>query len=499
MKITVRGGPQPPDSLALLVVPVYHGKARARVDPAWKAVVPRSALGVIDSGDFSAREGSVHVAHPSGKGAPERVLFVGLGERGSVSAESLRIYGGCAASQARNTTGSRAAVLLPSAGKSLTREDRVRATGEGLALGAYRFESYKSPDEDAARRVSSLTVMLEDRRGAARARAALEAGSHVGYGVNLCRDLGNTPGNDLGPVELAARARKEARAAGLSVRVLDQLAIEKEGMGALLGVARGSERPPRFIVLEYRPGGAGSRRSARPLVFVGKAITFDTGGISLKNPEGMQDMKFDMCGGGAVLGAMAAIGRLAPKRRVIGIISSAENMPGGSAIRPGDVLTSAAGLTIEIINTDAEGRLVLADALHYAKRYDPALVVDLATLTGACVVALGAVNTGLFTADAALAEKVRQAGARAGEKLWPMPLSDEYAELMKSEVADLKNSAGRWAGAVTAAAFLSRFIEGHPWVHLDVAGTAWTDRVGPYQTKGATGAGVRTLVELATG
>ncbi|MEE8141615.1 MAG: leucyl aminopeptidase [Planctomycetota bacterium] len=495
MKINVTGGPELPERISLLAIPVLKKKRGAELDPSWTQVLPKNLRGALSTGDFSAKVGSSHLVHVGSQGPAERILLVGLGKKEALDGEVFRKYGGVAASTARNTAGARALVLLPGESGKLDRESCIRATAEGLAMGAYEFRRYKTdtPD-DGRRKISSISLLLPDGERLAAARRALSIGQDVAYGVNLARDVGNTPGNDLGPQELAKCAQQEGRKVGLKVRVLDRKALEREKMGALLGVAQGSARPPTFTILEYKPTKSDKRP---PLVFVGKAITFDSGGISIKPASGMEDMKYDMCGGGAVLGALVSIARLRPRRHVIGLIPSAENMPGAQAYRPGDVLTSASGLTIEVISTDAEGRLALADALHYSKRYKPDLVMDLATLTGACVVALGSVNSGLFTHDAALGEKVCKAGAAVGEKIWPMPLDEEYFELIKSSTADLRNSGGRRGGAITAAAFLSRFIRNHPWVHLDIAGTAWSTKSGPYHTKGATGVAVRTLVQLA--
>jgi leucyl aminopeptidase len=495
MKITVSGGPKIPDNVSLLAVACYEGSSGASLDPAWKKALKADTAAALDSGDFSGSSGSQTLIYPRAKGGPERILLVGLGASADVTAETLRTYAGAVGAACRRHDGSRAAVLLPTAAKKLDTTTRVRAITEGLSLGSYSFQEYKAVDRKNSRsRIKQADVILADGKGLAGARKACTVGSAVGYGVNLAREVGNLPGNALGPVEFATRVRKEARLADLKVKILDEKALEREKMGALLGVAQGSARPARLIAIEYAPKG---KTTAPPLMFVGKAITFDSGGISIKPAEGMQDMKMDMCGGGAVLGAMATIGRIKPKQRVVGLIAAAENMPSGTAIRPGDILDSASGQTIEIINTDAEGRLVLADALHYAKRYKPRLVLDLATLTGACVVALGAVNAGVFSRDEKLSEKIRDLGREAGESFWPMPLEDPYFDLIKSDVADVKNSGGRWGGAITAAAFLGRFAEGYPWAHLDIAGTAWGDKESGYRVKGASGSAVRTLVHVA--
>jgi len=316
----------------------------------------------------------------------------------------------------------------------------------------------------------------------------------LGDCTNRARDLANEPGNALTPRVLAERAAEFVADAGIKVDVLDETRLAELGMGLLLGVGRGSAEPPRLIVLDYTPVGP----STGPvLALVGKGITFDTGGISIKPADGMDRMKTDMAGGAAVIAAMRAVGLLKPAIRVIGLVPAAENMPGGRAIRPGDVLRSASGKTVEVNNTDAEGRLVLADALWYAQQLGATHLVDAATLTGACVVALGRYVSGLFATPDGWAEVVAATARAAGDRLWRMPLDDDFKEQMKSEIADLINSGGRAGGAVTAAVFLKEFTGGLPWAHLDIAGTAWADEAKPWQPKGTTGVAVRTLAELA--
>jgi leucyl aminopeptidase len=316
----------------------------------------------------------------------------------------------------------------------------------------------------------------------------------VALACNQARELANEPGNVLTPRVLADRATGIATPAGIAVEVLDEHAIGRLNMGLLLGVARGSSEPPRLIVLRHEPPDA----PASPVLgLVGKGITFDSGGISIKPAEGMDRMKDDMSGGAAVICAMQAIGLLKPPIRVIGVVPATENMPSGSAIKPGDIVTSASGKTVEVLNTDAEGRLILGDALWYARHLGATHLVDIATLTGACVVALGKVASALFGTPDPWVDVVRRVADRSGDRVWPMPLFDEYAEQLRSELADLVNTGGRPAGVCTAAMFLKEFTGGLPWAHLDIAGTAWADEARPYQLKGATGVGVRTLAELA--
>ena len=331
------------------------------------------------------------------------------------------------------------------------------------------------------------------RTDGAAIEAAVARGRIIGACANQARALGNEPGNILTPQVFAARVVEMATVAGLTVEVFDVERIRALKMGLLLGVAQGSAEPPRLVVIRYEPPNA----PAAPLLgFVGKGVTFDSGGISIKPAELMDRMKDDMSGGAAVAAAIVALARLKAPHRVVGVIPMVENMPGGRAIRPGDVLTGASGKTVEIINTDAEGRLILADALWYAQQLGATHLVDVATLTGACVVALGKTASGLFGSPETWVDAVRRAGDAGGDRLWPLPLYEEYRELLKSEIADLVNSAGRWAGAITAAMFLKEFVDDRPWAHLDIAGTCWAEERKAYQPKGATGVAVRTLIEL---
>jgi leucyl aminopeptidase len=341
-----------------------------------------------------------------------------------------------------------------------------------------------------------VTLLLPRSQNLRTSRDAARRGVVIAESQNVARELSNLPPNVLSPEQLAQEARTVAREVGLSIRVFDVPELERRKMGAILAVGGGSARPPRLVALEYAPKGAKKTRPA--LCIVGKGITFDSGGISIKPAQGMDEMKHDMSGAATVIGVLRACALLALPIRVVGVIGAAENLPDGTAYRPGDIVTAASGKTIEVLNTDAEGRVVLADALHYAKtEYDPAAIVDLATLTGACVVALGRWATGLFGSHKGLIEALRAAGEKTGELAWPMPLLDGHKREIKSEVADIKNSGGRQAGASTAAAFLSHFVGETPWAHLDIAGTAWTTSATcGYQPRGATGVGVRLLLEM---
>jgi leucyl aminopeptidase len=419
-----------------------------------------------------------------------RAVLVGAGPRADITADHLRriaIVGGLAARQRRLT---RVAIAFrPVPGVTPTVAAQVLA--EGAVLANFDGASRRTSD-NAANWLEQVDVRIA--AAPAGAQEALDRGRVLGEYTNQARELANAPGNELTPRVFAERAVEIATAAGLTVEVLDEKQIATLGMGLLLGVARGSQEPPRLVVLRHEPPQAGSDVV---LGLVGKGITFDTGGISIKPAENMDRMKDDMSGGAAVICAMSAIARLRLPVRCIGIVPMTENMPGGRAIKPGDVLTSAAGKTVEILNTDAEGRLILGDGVWYARQRGATHVIDVATLTGACVVALGKTTSGLFGTPPAWVEHVRRATERAGDRSWPMPVFEDYKELFKSEIADFSNTGGRPGGAITAALFIKEFAGDRPWVHMDIAGTAWAEDAKPYQPKGATGVGVRTLVELA--
>jgi leucyl aminopeptidase len=418
-----------------------------------------------------------------------RALWIGAGPRADLTTERLRriaTLGGLFARQRR--FGSLAIVWRAVEGVGADRA--AQALAEGAVLANYEGTSYKTGEQPAV-----FLERVEIRTGGGTAvDAAIERGRVLGECTNMARELANEPGNVLTPREFAERATQLAKAAGLGVEVLDEKQIAGLKMGLLLGVARGSDQPPRVIVLRHEP-----KKAARSVVLglVGKGITFDTGGISIKPSDNMDKMKDDMSGGAAVICAMAAMARLDAPVRCIGVIPATENMPGGRAMKPGDILTSAEGKTVEVINTDAEGRLILGDALWYARKLGATHLVDVATLTGACVVALGKTTSGLFGRPTSWVEHIRQATERAGDRSWPMPLFDDYKDLLKSEIADFTNTGGRAGGAISAALFIKEFAGELPWVHMDIAGTAWAEEPKPYQPKGATGVGVRTLAELA--
>lgn len=458
---------------------------------AMESALHRYLRDVLALGDFKSEGQEVAVLYPLGQAPPGRVILVGLGSRGEFSLETARRASGIAVKRALKlgVFGLSIAVHGPG-GDGFELRDCAQATVEGLLLGAYRYDSFKTGDTDRSG-LESVAVVTPLRAQAYEIRDGIEAGMISAEGTILARDLSNAPGNAMTPRKLAAAARKMAGQTGLKCRVLTRKDIEKERMGALLAVNAGSEEPPRFIVLEHGEASDG----VDTLVFIGKGITFDSGGISIKSSGGMEEMKHDMSGAAAVIGAMQSIALSKPPLHVLGLVPATENLPDGRALKPGDIIATRSGKTIEVINTDAEGRLVLADALEFAEQYSPAAVIDLATLTGACVVALGYAATGMMGNDDGLQDRVRTAGEAAGERVWPLPLWQDYHDQIKSHIADVKNTGGRWAGALTAGAFLAKFTE-RPWVHLDIAGTAYTDASKPYCPKGATGVGVRLLLQL---
>ncbi len=468
----------------LLVVAVPQGAM-----PASLAALDSAAGGALarlySSGDFAGKKDQVASVYPAGPAA--RILLVGAGAAADASGRSLRRAAAVGGKRAR-LTGVADAVyyLAPEARGAVSVADATQATAEGLMYGSWSFDALKLPPEE----VKPLLERVEILAQGPDAEAGHTRGAAIGAAQALTRGLQILPSNTCTPSFLVGQAQDIAGRHKFGLTVLDLAAIEKEGMGALLAVGKGSAEDPRFIALEYK----GSKDA--PVVLVGKGVTFDTGGISIKPAERMEDMKYDMSGAAAVLGAFEALGRLRPKVHVIGLIPTAENMLSGTAYKPGDVVRAMSGKHIEVINTDAEGRLLLADALHYARRYNPACVLDIATLTGAVVSALGHTAAAVIGTDDALIEEIRRAGDRSGERVWQLPLWEEFRDLIKSDIADVKNSGGRPAGTITAAWFLREFAEGYPWAHLDIAGTAYTQREDAGSVKGPTGMGVRLFAEF---
>ena len=477
----------------LLVVPAFDGEAFADALPE----IDRAAGGEIrraqTSGELAARpfEFFVTPLSAAGEWKARRVAVAGAGRASDFDTDRLRKLAAAAGWMARTRRVSRVAFLHRGA---LPARDAVQAIAEGLMLAVFSGDQYKTGERSGPPPAQLVVAMAQHTPADRDLEAALERGRILGESSNLARALANEPSNLLTPRMFAERAAAIAREGGIAVDILDEDAIHTLKMGLLLGVARGSVEPPRVIVMRHDPPGA---PRTPVLGLVGKGITFDTGGISIKPADGMDRMKDDMAGGAAVACAMRAIGLLRAPIRVVGIVPATENMPGGRALKPGDVLTGASGKTVEVVNTDAEGRLILGDGLWYAQQLGATHLVDVATLTGACVVALGKVASGLFGRPDAWRDIIADVARRAGDRCWPMPLYDEYFDQLKSEIADMVNSGGRPAGACTAAMFLKQFAGDLPWAHLDIAGTAWAEDARPYQPKGAVAVAVRTLVELA--
>jgi len=446
---------------------------------------------LLASGDARGKMGEVSLIRTDRLIPSPRLFLIGLGKRERFQVDTVRQAAGLGAKVLKNYRLQEGTFLLETfPNQKLNPEVLGEAVSEGVQLGAYSFDCYKTVYEEPKKELKTITFLVS-RLNSSRLEKGVRTGRVIADSVNRVRDLISGPSNAVTPSRLASVARDIGRKNKFKVTVLEKAAIQKLGMGGLLGVAKASHEGPRFIVMEYN-----LHQKKRPLfVFVGKGITFDTGGISIKPSKNMDEMKYDMSGAAAVIGTLEAVSRLKLPFRVVGLVPTCENMPGGHAYKPGDILKILNGKTVEVLNTDAEGRLILADALSYADRYRPNGVIDLATLTGACVIALGHYAIGLMTNTPALGKKVLQAGESSGERAWELPLWDEYSEIMKSPIADVKNIGNGTAGTITAGAFLKEFVS-YPWVHLDIASCAWTDVERPYTPKGATGVGVRLLVHF---
>ncbi len=445
---------------------------------------------LIAGGDFEGKLKQRAVLYGSQAVTAPRVILIGLGKQEDFNLDRAREAASVAAKYAEELGVKHLATIVHGGGiGGLDTGEAAQAVTEGSILGTYRFSVYQTAGGENSG-LERLTVVEFDAQKQNDVEQGVHTGQLVGEGVCFARDLANHPGNVLPPSALAERAKEMAEEVGLVCEILDENGIDAEGMRTIQAVAQGSTQPPRLIVLKHE----GGKPNDQPVVLVGKGITFDSGGISLKNRDGMWNMKFDMCGAAGVIGAMQAIARLDLPVHTIGVVAAAENMPGGNALRPGDIIKSMLGKTIEIRSTDAEGRLVLADAVAYSARFKPVRVIDMATLTGSCNTALGNEACGLVANDDSLADEVARAGERAGEIAWRLPLFDGYREAMKSEVADLKNSGSSGAGVSTGAAFIEAFVQDFPWAHLDIASTAWSSPRS-YASKGATGFGVRLLVD----
>ena len=447
---------------------------------------------IIDSEELKGKEAETVYLHLVGnsKIKAQRLLLVGIGERTEYTPAQASQMAGTAVRALRGKNVKSIAIVSRLEGNP---EEIASVVVEGAFMALFDPDKYRTEDKEA-REISKLVVVM-DGADETSLRRGVERGRIIGESVNFTRDLANEPGAYMTPTNMSERAREIATEFGLSIDVLDEARMEQEGMGSLLSVSHGSEEPAKLIILKYTPPNA-SEDGGDLLAFVGKGITFDSGGISLKPGDNMELMKYDMTGGATVMGAMRAIAQIKPSIPVLGVVPCSENLPSGKATKPGDVVRAMTGKTIEVINTDAEGRLILADAIAYARKLGATTIVDIATLTGAVSIALGDVNTAVIGTDQELIGEIVAAGKEAGEKFWQLPLDKEYSKQIKSDIADIKNVGGRKAGTITAAAFLKEFADGVSWAHLDIAGTAWSDEAKPYRAKGPTGVAVRTFIRI---
>jgi leucyl aminopeptidase len=463
------------------------GGATAAVDKALEGAIGS----LIGRGQIKGKLGEVNIFHTFGKLPARAVAIAGLGKREDFNVDRIRAVTGEFCRALRKMNCRKIATILHGAGiGGIELEASAEAITEGALLGLYGFSKYKKLEYE---NIEEVLIVIRAEEKVPILEQAVGKGKVVAEATNLARDMGNEPANYMTPSQMAETAKEIAGKYNVEIEVFDREDMEMMGMGALLGVARGSSQPPKLIILSYR----GGESPEKTLGFLGKGITFDSGGISIKPSEGMADMKDDMAGAAAVMTAIGAIAQLKPKINVTAIIPATENLPSGTALKPGDVLKAMNGKTIEVISTDAEGRLILADALSYAQKLGLSSLIDLATLTGACRVALGLLYSGLFGNDQDLIDKVLRAAEITGEKMWHMPMPEEYKEQIKSEIADVKNTGNRYGGAITAALFLAEFVDNTPWVHIDIAGPRLSNKENGYIVKGATGFGVRTLIELA--
>jgi leucyl aminopeptidase len=489
MEFSIKAGSPEKHRTGCVVVGVFDGRKLSASAQQLDGSARGYIADVLKGGDLEGALGKTLLLHKVPHLSAERILLVGLGRERDFHEGAYRTALGAAAKALRGTGAVDATLAL--AELPLKKRDigwKIEHAVLALREGAYRFDKLKSKPAEHGKALRKVTLLVPRKNDVTEAETAVERAVAIAEGVALAKDLGNLPGNYCTPTYLGEQAAELGKRHGIKVEVFDLKGIEKLGMGSFLAVAQGSKQPPRFIVMDYR----GGKRDEAPIALVGKGVTFDTGGISIKPAAEMDEMKFDMCGAASVLGTMKTIALMKLPLNVVGVVPATENMPGGNAIKPGDVVTTMSGQTVEILNTDAEGRLILCDALTYVEKYKPAAVVDIATLTGAMVIALGHVATGIFANSDPLARELIQAGDEAWDRGWHMPLWDDYQEGLKSNFADFPNIASRAGGAITAACFLSRFAKSFSWAHLDIAGTAWKSGAD----KGATGRPVALLTHF---
>ncbi len=495
-KISIKTGKPLKQKTACLVLPVYEGQLKSGLLTELDTLLQGRLKRIFRSREFNGKAGQMLLLHSTDKISCERLLLVGLGSKKQADISGLRGLGSQIAGYLCERHILRC--LIDTSPLQLRKGGGVPAIAaltEGVLLAGYQFDAYREQDKDSVTSLQAATLLIGTTGDKAATESATRDAAAVCRGICLARDLVNQPGNRKSPLFLAETAQKIAKEHNLRCSLLPRKELEQQGFGALLGVAQGSVRDPYLIVLEYH----GGTNDERPVALVGKGVVFDAGGISLKPADKMDEMKMDMAGGAAVLGAIQAVAELKLPVNLVAVVPAVENLPSGTAYRPGDILTSLSGKTIEVLNTDAEGRLILADALSWVGQYNPRVVIDLATLTGACIVALGHHASAILGNHEGLIRELIKAGERCGDRLWQLPLWDEYDAQIKGDFADIKNTGGRAAGTITAAAFLKQFSSDYTWAHLDIAGTAWADKSAPGIPKGGTGVGVRLLVEYLRG
>ncbi len=494
MKISVKSGAAEKESTDVIVISLFENTKKI---PSGLSSLDKASGGFISNllqnKDFTGKLNETVMIPTYKKAIPKRILLVGLGKTTELSSDKVRQAAGTATRVIQGKKFKSPSMLLyKTEYKGISIEDITRSVVEGVLLSLYNFTMYKTLKKEDKAVINNFTLIVQKKDVLAKVKSVAKNTQTVAEAVCFTRDIVNMAGSDATPTFLANKAKEIAKKTGVKCRTLSRPDMKRLGMGGILNVSRGSSQPPKFIILEYNT----RKKNNDTIVLIGKGVTFDSGGISLKPGANMDLMKADMAGAAAVLGAFKAISNLKPATHIVGLVPCTENMPSGSALKPGDIIKCMSGKTVEILNTDAEGRLILADAIAYAKRYKPDAVIDLATLTGACVAALGTFTSGMLGNNDKLKERVKHAGEKSHERVWELPLWKEYYELIKSNIADIKNTGGRYAGTITAACFLGEFVEDFPWVHLDIAGTFLVEKDTPYIRKGATGVGVRLLTRL---
>ena len=494
MRISVKSGAAEKESTDVIVISLFENTKKI---PSELSSLDKASGGFISNllqnKDFTGKLNETIMIPTYKKAIPKRILLVGLGKTTELSSDKVRQAAGTATRVIQGKKFKSPSMLLyKTEYKGISIEDITRSVVEGVLLSLYNFTMYKTLKKEDKAVINNFTLIVQKKDVLAKVKSVAKNTQTVAEAVCFTRDIVNMAGSDATPTFLANKAKEIAKKTGVKCRTLSRPDMKRLGMGGILNVSRGSSQPPKFIILEYNT----RKKNNDTIVLIGKGVTFDSGGISLKPGANMDLMKADMAGAAAVLGAFKAISNLKPATHIVGLVPCTENMPSGSALKPGDIIKCMSGKTVEILNTDAEGRLIMADAIAYAKRYKPDAVIDLATLTGACVAALGTFTSGMLGNNDKLKERVKHAGEKSHERVWELPLWKEYYELIKSNIADIKNTGGRYAGTITAACFLGEFVEDFPWVHLDIAGTFLVEKDTPYIRKGATGVGVRLLTRL---